>query len=82
MTNYSLSQLLALIIVTLSLTACGGAVDQTVTFYKNESWTAETRLSLPGELVHDGLSKACNSGLGRYPDRAHKKCWLIYATLH
>jgi hypothetical protein len=36
------------------LTACGGAVDQSVTFYKNEAWEAETKLSLPGELVAFG----------------------------
>jgi hypothetical protein len=33
------------------LAACGGAVDQSVTFFKNEAWEAETKLSLPGELV-------------------------------
>jgi hypothetical protein len=36
------------------LVACGGAVDQSVTLYKNEAWQAETRLSLPGELLAFG----------------------------
>lgn len=41
---------LTLFLMAFSLVACGGAVDQTVTFYTNENWTAETKLSLPAEL--------------------------------
>lgn len=39
------------ILLLMFLTACGARVDQTVTFYDDEGWDAEVRITLPREIV-------------------------------
>lgn len=34
-----------------TLVGCGGNIDRTVTFYKDEAWEADIEFSLPGELI-------------------------------